>query len=151
MVNLQVINGIPKVTVNYKLLYLNAISEVTSNVIEKKVDITTCSLNDKKKLIYLGIKSINYSDVDGKSKSDSEHIFNLICFINDFIETLTPKEFMTIFPIIKMYDGKRYGIKDYFTTMKMIHENGLEHPIKNARRFLWDYMNEDVDEFVTIP
>jgi hypothetical protein len=31
---------------------------------------------------------------------------------------LTPKEFMTVFPIKKEYDGHRYGIKDYHSTME---------------------------------
>lgn len=64
------------------------------------------------------------------------------------IGSMEPRRFVRIFPVEKTYRGRRYGIKDYFFTLKMIEEHGWDRPIGNAAEFLWDYVNGDVTEFL---
>lgn len=69
--------------------------------------------------------------------------------IHSFISNLTPRQFEAIFPIVKDYDGERYGTKDYFSTRKMIDEIGRDNPIgDNVGKFLFDYHNWNVTYFV---
>lgn len=58
-----------------------------------------------------------------------------------FIERMTPRQFMQMFPIDKTYDGERWESKDYFTTKEMCFRRGLDSPIGDALTFLWDYCN----------
>lgn len=74
---------------------------------------------------------------------DMEEHFQII----DLIGTFTPREFMTIFPIRKEYNGCQIGFKDYFTTMESIKNVGLDNPIGNGFEFLWDYYNDDISDF----
>lgn len=67
------------------------------------------------------------------------------------IGTLTPREFVEIFPIEKNYDGDRTGTKDYFYTIKSIESHGWDKLITEnedgAFGFLWDYTNWDISHF----
>ena len=58
-----------------------------------------------------------------------------------FIERMTPRQFMQMFPIDKTYDGERWECKDYFTTKEMCFQRGFDSPIGDAFTFLWDYCN----------
>lgn len=60
---------------------------------------------------------------------------------------LTPRQFVELFPIEKVYDGKRWGTKDFFSTVQMINEHGWDTPIGDAFEFLWDYDNRNTREF----
>ena len=64
------------------------------------------------------------------------------------IKTLTPRELMQHFPVKKEFDGNRYGCKDYFYTMQAVNEYGLDRRIEDAFDFLWDYQNDDLQEFL---
>lgn len=57
------------------------------------------------------------------------------------IESMTPRHFMHLFPIDKTYDGERWQCKDYFSTMAMVQDHGLDTPIGDGVPFLWDYCN----------
>ena len=67
----------------------------------------------------------------------------------EFLSRLTVREFISIFPIIKRYDGGK-EFKDYFNTMKaMANDYGLDNkiPIKDNKylEFLWDYYNPTIN------
>ena len=55
-------------------------------------------------------------------------------------ETLTG-----VLPIEKSYDGKRYGVKDYFSTVETLNGHGLDIPFGDSvSEILWDYHNWDM-------
>ena len=64
------------------------------------------------------------------------------------IGLIEPRRFVRIFPIEKTYRGERFGIKDYFFTMRMTEDHGWDKPIGNAVEFLWDYENPDIRNFL---
>lgn len=66
-----------------------------------------------------------------------------------FIERMTPRQFMQMFPIDKTYDGERWKCKDYFTTKEMCFQRGFDSPIGDALTFLWDYCNPYTRCFLT--
>lgn len=103
----------------------------------------------KKKLIYYGVKAVNARPEDDylTFKQVNERMA-LDGMILSAIASVTPKEFLAIFPLNKTYDGKRWETKDYFTSMEMIREHGIDKPIENAMAFLWDYMNWETSAFL---
>lgn len=42
------------------------------------------------------------------------------------IAQMTPREFMSYFPIKKFYKGKKFGIKDYYTTKEMLNKFDMD-------------------------
>lgn len=66
----------------------------------------------------------------------------------DAVKEMTPREFMQIFPIEKRYDGEKWGEKDYFSVMEDVKRHGLDKKITEPERFLMDYMNDDVGDFI---
>ncbi|MBW2709187.1 MAG: hypothetical protein JRD04_07900 [Deltaproteobacteria bacterium] len=108
-------------------------------------------LQTRKGLILFGVKYLNMVCFH---RSDPTHeetaaIFDLMALTNTLIGTLTPKEFMTVFPIDKRYDGAKYEMKDYFTTMDELRKIGMDTPIGGrALRLCYDYQNYAISEFV---
>jgi hypothetical protein len=102
-----------------------------------------------KKLIVYGIKAVN-TKPEPKTLTHEEAIsdFQFATVILDLIGTLTPGEFMNLFPIEKEYKGHRWQMKDYFYTMDYI--KGLD-PLKpigeDAINFIWEYTNWEITEF----
>jgi hypothetical protein len=77
-----------------------------------------------------------------------QHIDTLIHTMKAYISMLTPRELTQIFPIKKTYDGEKYQIKDYFSTMKALEEYGLDRLIGDSiDDVLWDYDNFYIMEF----
>lgn len=97
--------------------------------------------------LYLGIKLVGHIKV---KKEDSDQLLYVCGIFIGMIGILTPREFMNMFPIDKNYDGEKYCIKDYFSTMKMIKEYGIDNEIgyESTLGFLFDYVNSDVNDFM---
>lgn len=102
--------------------------------------------------ILYGVKAINV-----KPKDDyliREHIENEFSFINAITKlmgTLTPGEFMQVFPIEKEYKGHKWGMKDYFYTRDYIKTLDPDKPIgpdDEILEFLWEYHNWEISLFV---
>lgn len=96
--------------------------------------------------ILYGIRVINVSE----DITDAEGMlarFQLSELIFGLIAMTTPRRFTRIFPIEKKYDGKRWEIKDYFSTVEMIKNHGWDDPIRDPFDFLWDYENRETREF----
>lgn len=102
----------------------------------------------KKQLIFYGVKLIN---TNKENKDNYEHLihqFKFIDTIRRFIADLTPLELLTIFPLDKYYNGEKHQIKDYFYSMKKLHEIGMDKPIgDNIDELLWDYENIHLTHF----
>ena len=96
------------------------------------------------KVVFYGVKSINR----GLFKEEPSNRFDAICLIHDAMKELTPREFMTVFNLNKVYDGNRYECKDYFTSMKYINTLDLDKPLGDGiEDFLWEYTNHDINSF----
>jgi hypothetical protein len=95
-------------------------------------------------LVLLGVKSFIRTGRKKKNLDYEDLVqqFEEMEFIKILMSTMTPKEFLTTFPIDKKYDGKRYEIKDYFYTMEMIKTMNTDERIgTKIDNFLWDYQN----------
>lgn len=102
-----------------------------------------------KKLIIYGVKTINtkpkpeYIEI-----KEAESDFQFANVITDFMGTLTPPEFMNLYPIEKTYDGDKYECKDYFYTKNYIKGLNQEQPIgEEILNLLWEYQNMELRIF----
>ena len=75
--------------------------------------------------------------------------FDTLEFVSHVLRYFTPNEFMQMFPVEKDYDGHRYDVKDYFTTMETVRGIGIHNRIGDrVEDFLFDYCNDDIDEYM---
>lgn len=79
--------------------------------------------------------------------SNPEERLTNIRITTNMLSILTPTEFMNLFPITKVYDGKKYGLKDYYSTMEYIKTLPQDKPITPERinEFLMEYYNPDIE------
>lgn len=115
-----------------------------------------CCLEDRdkmKKYIFLNIKKF-VSERRDKKKYTYEQLNNRLQFmfnLTDLMGRLTPIEFMQMFPIPKEYDGEKYSVKDYFSTMEEVSKYPQDRPIGyKITEFLMGYYNLDIMEFEVI-
>lgn len=102
-----------------------------------------------KKLTYYGVKAVNEISEQELDYEQLVKLFELTETVKTIIGLLTPKELTTIFPVDKEFDGNKYGMKDYFFTMKELEKIGMENMIAGqAEYLLWDYTNKDIGRFV---
>lgn len=129
-------------------LYMNAYLKVL-NEFEPGISNTTETI---KKLIFYGVNAINLKPQSNyliREKIEEDFIFT-----NGIIKlmgTLTPIEFMQVFPIEKEYKGHKWGFKDYFYTKDYINTLNPDEPIgigDEILNFLWEYHNWKITEFI---
>lgn len=74
--------------------------------------------------------------------------FKLIDALFGIIGRIKLKNLIKIFPIDKTYDGDKWGCKDYFFTMDVLREKGLDNAVgrDNVFDLMWDYMNSELRE-----
>lgn len=75
--------------------------------------------------------------------------FNMIDVRFGIIGRIKLGNLIKIFPIDKTYDGDKWGCKDYFFTMDVLKEKGLDNAVGRDGVFdlMWDYENRDLREF----
>lgn len=95
--------------------------------------------NKKALLLYL-TRAIN----NGYNKDNPKLRFQHIRMAELLISNMHIKDFVNTFPIDKIYDGKRYECKDYFTTMELVNKIGDNIIGDNVDDVLWDYQNKDI-------
>ena len=72
---------------------------------------------------------------------DLEHLR----FTLSWIDKLTPREFMLVFPPAKEYKGSKIGCKDYFSTMELLNDYEPDKPLGDrAIEFVFGYYNRKV-------
>lgn len=99
-----------------------------------------------RRAVFYGVHFVNSYKNQEPEMADA--LWDLIEYTNLCIGRLTPREFITIFPITKTYDGDRWQSKDYFYTMNAMKEFGLDAVIGDkVHELLWDYMNIKVQIF----
>lgn len=105
-----------------------------------------------KKLIYYGVRMVNTrSEPEYITYERSNHDFQFAETIQALIGTLTPGEFVTLFPIAKEFDGHRYQTKDYFYTRDYLRALQADKPISDSVpviEFLWAYHNWEISRYV---
>lgn len=102
------------------------------------------------KFIFLCVKKITKErHCDKKcTYGEAQKHLDFMFAVTDLIGNLTPVEFMRLFPIPKEYDGEKYSVKDYFSTIKEIMKYPQDKPIgENVIEFLMEYYNWEVMEF----
>lgn len=144
---LKVIDGHIKKEPDYKLIYLNGF--VRSNT--QRCDDPSDRDNIKRSIYYLVkyFNCLNAHQITGPETLEGN--ITLMQAANYLIGTIAPAELMTIFPVAKTYDGERWECKDYFYTMEMIKEHGIDTPIGTGEEvfsFLWDYTNNDIRHYM---
>jgi len=126
--------------------------------------ITNANFKDiLKKFMFYCVKYISLSRYKeeykiGKMKTtlNESEIISELTFIDNTIKIMslfTPTELLQMFPVIKTYDGEKWGEKDYFFTMDLIKQYDPNVPIgsmgiKNMLDLLWNYMNDDLSQFL---
>lgn len=105
-----------------------------------------------KKLVFLCVKERNlyFKVVENGTYEAVQNDTNLFFTISNFMSLLTPREFMEVFPVEKRFDGEKYSIKDYFSTMKYIRKLELDEPIGDEEIdfFLMEYSNKEIFEMM---
>jgi hypothetical protein len=107
-------------------------------------------LNKRMQLAFYGVRWTNMVDYAQLDDNQISSMFRQMDFILHVIGALTPRQLANVFPVHKSYDGKKHGMKDYFTTMSACEKIGLDVPIgfEKAVSFLTDYENHHLKEFV---
>jgi hypothetical protein len=132
-------------------------ARIYSRLIQECAEAENPSTDWKKRFIYVVIKGLPviFEDVISRRSESlllSKELLSLIWapieLAQEQMGQLTPKEFRTVFPIKKEYDGHHYGIKDYHSTMEELEKIGMDtHIGENVQSLLFDYHNRYVIRF----
>lgn len=124
----------------YKRSFINATREAVSNEENQ---------SSYHKALFNGVKLLCHA-----SKLDSYHenleLFRIAEEVKSLVGYLTPSEFMNVFPAEKVFDGHKYGVKDYFSTLEEVNKLDLYKPIGNQIEplsFMFEYHNRDIHRF----
>lgn len=133
---------------------------VVTSIFKKHNSIDDLSQDELMKVALCGVKYIKYvADIDGENQrldlsyntpfAVKEAGFNMIDVLFGIIGRIKLKNLIKIFPIDKTYDGDKWGCKDYFFTMDVLKEKGLDNAVGRDGVFdlMWDYENRDLREF----
>lgn len=101
-----------------------------------------------KRNIFYVIRNYGKFFDEPKHRESKDATFNAMKLAVHSISLFTPREFMTIFPIAKEFDGKRWCVKDYFSTMEYIDSVGINNKITEPMRFLFEYHNWEIFDFM---
>lgn len=131
-----------------------------SSIFQKHKSIDEWSQDELMKVALCGVKYINSAiEIDAiNHRLDStyqtsfevkQNSFNLIDGLFGIIGRIKLGNLIKIFPIDKTYDGDKWGSKDYFFTMDVLKEKGLDNAVGRDGVFdlMWDYENRDLREF----
>ncbi|MDD9149318.1 hypothetical protein OYT88_12280 [Sporolactobacillus sp. CQH2019] len=91
---------------------------------------------------YEDYAEVLYDDPNDLVHADGDIINELSVF--------TPKEFMNLFPVTKKFNGSKFCIRDYFSTMEYVKSLPQDKPISSEHidEFLMKYENPDIDNFM---
>ena len=111
-----------------------------SSLFQKHKSIDEWSQDELMKVALCGVKYINYAiDIDAiNHRLDStyqtpfevkQNSFHLIDVLFGIIGRIKLNNLIKIFPIDKTYDGDKWNCKDYFFTMDVLKEKGLDDAV----------------------
>lgn len=104
-------------------------------------------------LVLYGVKYVaayrEFVDKPFKDLHEVEFQFALHDEILSYMEKLTYRQFVNLFPIEKRYDGEKYMCKDYFYIMDRLKEVDMDGQIcEGIYKLLWDYTHVEVSWFM---
>jgi len=108
---------------------------------------------EQKKIIkqyaFLALRYVVFNQREIIEFNDLLNYQGFIATTMDILSSLTPLEFVRFFPIEKRYDGDKWEMKDYFSTIGEINKLPAGKPIgqENLPGLLFDYQNRDVRKF----
>lgn len=127
-------------------LYVNAFYNAANDIYDNQDAVSLT-----KKLIIYGVKMVNANPKPtGISWDEAMRDFQFAEIIKTLIGTLSPGEFVNLFPIAKEFDGHKYETKDYFYTRDYIQTLPSGEPIGDSEavvNFLWEYHNWEIRTF----
>lgn len=139
----------------WKRQYYSAIQKVITENADKKI--AEYPQEDLMKIALSGIKYVNAmreirrenerNDIGYKpTLEEHQAMFSLMDSIFMIMGHIQLKNLITTFPITKEFDGEKWGEKDYFYTIQVLTEMGLDKPIgrEGITELLWDYQNDDL-------
>lgn len=105
-----------------------------------------------KKLVTYAVKAVNNKEDEDSGYIERDQVesdFEFAELIKSMMATLTPKEFMQLFPIAKEYNGHKYEFKDYWYTINYLKQYDMDKPIGEDKitKFLWEYHNWELTDF----
>lgn len=131
-------------------LYKNAYEKAVSKLLECEKFVMSGNLSEQEesklrdvtiKMTYYGVKVIENIPRD-ISEVDEIRLQGIIKSTRTLLGMLTINELLYLFPIEKEYDGKKYGTKDYFSTIEFIKKYDKNKMIvDNLHDVLWGYYN----------
>ena len=89
-----------------------------------------------KKLIYWSIRHLPYFKTN-----NVEEKFTYISCLKDCLKKITYGEFVQMFPIDKEYDGAKWEMKDYYSTMEYLNDKSLDDYIEDPLELIFEYNN----------
>ena len=130
-----------------------------SSMFEKYKSLDDWSQDELMKVALCGVKYIKcVADIERENQrldashntpfAVKENSFNLIDVLFGIIGRIKLNNLIKIFPIDKEYDGDKWGCKDYFFTMDVLKEKGLDNAVGRDGVFdlMWDYENRELRE-----
>lgn len=140
-------------------LWLRQYQSIVSRTFGRHKSLDEWSQEELMKVAFNGVKYINavvaVGDMNKKLNSDyqipfsvKENGFYLIDALLGIIGRIQLKNLIQIFPVDKEYDGEKWSCKDYFYTMDVLREKGLDNAVgkDNVFDLMWDYQNKDLRE-----
>lgn len=100
--------------------------------------------DERMKPIYHTIKCTSMQDFNDCKKRHDEYM-TLFFIVDNLLQGMPTEAFVRWFPIDKVYDGERLGMKDYFSTMEMIKQTPI---ITDPMKFMMDYCNPIIGDFM---
>lgn len=96
-----------------------------------------------------GVKYVSLASLTPDMSYLQLHVLLQDAFDIQFVlSQLTPRQFETLFPIIKDYNGHKFECKDYWTTKEYLSTLDPDVPIRgDIDEFLWNYYNNDIIGF----
>ena len=128
-----------------RALHANAL--LNTLILVEKEGLTESSL---RKIVFHGVKTICFTPInkDNVSFEDFQRLFQIICYVKDYMSRLTPSQFVAIFPIEKKYDGEKWECEDFFSTVEYLNTLDTHSPIGDMiDDLLWEYTNSDIRRF----
>lgn len=103
--------------------------------------------NDPQKVFHAAVR---WYGMRNKWETDSQAEFMIyVSMLKLLAQEFTPEWVQRDFPPTKVYDGARYGMKDYYTSVKAVRNAApFDGDDDKANSFLWDYDNDLLREFV---
>ena len=141
---MELIAGRKKAKPDYVSLYADAIVRTLERLKAAPED-----KQENLRAIFYGVKLIGVTDNRALSAEGAYSRFWMIEAIKARMNSITPRELMQLFPVKKEYKGHKWGSKDYFYTMDVLRQHGLDKPMGgDVDDLLWNYMNSAIGEFV---